>query len=147
MGGMQSQPVLCALALLIFGLASFFDIRRRVLSGRFLALSSLVGIAAGICLRDGLPLALLLSLLPGFFLLLLTLATKGGVGSGDGLLLLAVGTLLSLEEVLLVLLLGLVLGSVYAAVLFASHRRRDESFPLAPFFLGGYLLVLCTGVL
>ncbi len=137
-----AQQLLLTIALLFLGGGAMFDVRKRALPGSFLLVTFLLGTAAGIFLRGDLPWGYVLSLLPGIFLLLLVPTTRGGIGAGDGLLILAVGTVLPLETELGLLLIGLLLASGYAICLLLRRKKRTATFPLVPFLLGGYLLLL-----
>lgn len=137
-----ARQILWAAALVFLGLGAGFDIRKRALPSVFLAAAFALGSVLAIFLRDGMPWMFLLSLLPGIFLLSLVPATRGGIGAGDGLLVLAAGTVLSVEDVLFILFIGLLLASLYAAALLIKRRGRNASFPLVPFLYGGCLVLI-----
>lgn len=95
----------------------------------------------GVRLWSGATLAeLLLGLLPGVFLLLLSVFSQGGIGIGDGLLLLVIGLGNGLETTILILWIAFFTGGVYAAsLLLLKKAGRKTSFPFLPFLLLGYL--------
>ena len=139
-----TQQVLRAAAVIVLGFGAGFDLRKQALPGVFLAAVFVLGSILAVLFRDGMPWTYLISLLPGLFLLSLVPVTRGGIGAGDGLLMLGIGTLLPVEEELFILLAGLLLASLYAAVLLLRRRGRDTAFPLVPFILGGCLLLLLS---
>jgi leader peptidase (prepilin peptidase)/N-methyltransferase len=70
----------------------------------------------------------------------MSILTRGGVGMGDGLLLLALSGFLSAEELLMILLLGLFLCAVWGAILFLLRKKeRHTEIPFIPFLSLGYL--------
>lgn len=70
----------------------------------------------------------------------MSILTRGGVGMGDGLLLLALSGFLSAEELLMILLLGLFLCAVWGAVLLLLRKKeRHTEIPFIPFLSLGYL--------
>lgn len=143
----NAQQALRTAALVFLGIGAGFDLRKRALPSLYLAAAFAVGSVLAVFFRDGFPWTYLLSLLPGLFLLFLAPATRGGIGAGDGLLMIAVGTVLPVEDVLAILLVGLLSASFYAAVLLFRRRGRNTSFPLIPFLHGGCLAFLILGSL
>lgn len=88
-------------------------------------------------------LELALGLLPGGFLLLLSILTKQAVGPGDGAILLSAGVILGWLETLILLgisILFAALGSM--ALLILKLKKRKESIPFLPFLYTGYLCFL-----
>lgn len=78
--------------------------------------------------------------LAGLGLMGVSLLTKGAVGMGDGLLLLALAGFLPAEEILRLLLLGLLSCTVWGIVLLAARKKKkSEELPFVPFLLLGYL--------
>ena len=142
MEAMIKLEALRAAALVFLGLGAVFDLRKQALPSAFLAAALAFGSVLAVFLRDGMPWTLLFSFLPGLFLLSLVPATRSGIGAGDGLLLLGIGTLLPLSEILFLLCIGLLLASGYAAVLLLKRCGRNTTFPLVPFLCGGYFLLL-----
>ena len=84
-----------------------------------------------------------MSVLPGTFLYMVSLLTKGGMGRGDALLYLAVGAVLGMGKTLTVLLFSLFLAAGYG-VLQMKIRKRSGKYriPFAPFTAGGYFLFM-----
>ncbi|MGX8728229.1 MAG: hypothetical protein ACSW75_01535, partial [Lachnospiraceae bacterium] len=78
---MTKLEALRAAALIILGLGAVFDLRKQALPAAFLAAALAFGSVLAVFLRDGMPGALLFSLLPGLFLLTLVPATRGGIGA------------------------------------------------------------------
>ncbi|MCM1039998.1 MAG: prepilin peptidase [Ruminococcus sp.] len=77
-------------------------------------------------------------LLPGIFFLLISFFTKEKMGSGDGLMLLAVGLFTGFYHCLFILCISLVFSSVTALVLLLIHKVGKESrIPFAPFLALG----------
>ena len=66
--------------------------------------------------------------------------SRGKVGIGDGLLILAMGSLLDVGELLEMLCLALLLCGIYAGFqLCVFKKKRDTEIPFAPFLMLGYL--------
>lgn len=78
--------------------------------------------------------SLLLSLIPGGVLLLLVFAAPGGIGAGDGLVLLGIGLFLPWQQTLALLAGALALVSVWGIALMLRHRGgRKTVLPFIPF--------------
>ncbi len=82
------------------------------------------------------------ALLPGGLLLIMTPATGGRIGSGDGLTLLALGAWNSPETVWHTLIAALAAGGLWALGLLTAGKGKETSFPFLPFLLAGFLLSL-----
>ena len=138
----NAQQALQTAGLAFLGIGAWFELRKRALPSVYLAAVFILGGVLAVFLREGFPWPCLFSVLPGLFLLSLVPATRGGIGAGDGLLMLAVGTVLPVEEVLGALIIGLFLASFYAGSLLLRRRGRNTAFPLVPFLHLGYLALL-----
>ncbi len=70
----------------------------------------------------------------------MSILTRGAVGMGDGLLLLALSGVLSSGELLLTLLLGLFLCAVWGTgLLLFRKKEKHTEIPFIPFLSLGYL--------
>lgn len=81
----------------------------------------------------------------GLLFLLLSLASKGGVGMGDGWVLLALGCMLETEEYIRLTGCGILLAAVFSGILLIGYKKnRKTEIPFVPFlflaYLGGVLL-------
>ena len=77
---------------------------------------------------------------PGALFLAMSLLTKGGIGLGDGLVLLALGAWLPVDLLLSALFCALLAGSAAAVYLLTiRHSGRNRTFPFIPFLFGGML--------
>lgn len=75
----------------------------------------------------------------GLIFLAISFMTKGELGMGDSLLIIALGTMLSLEELVMVLMMAMAGCTVYAGVLLLGFRKnRKTQIPFVPFLLLGY---------
>lgn len=106
----------------------------------------LIGLAAGVALifrmvKSVPVLQLLAGLLPGIFVLLLAVCTKESIGTGDGLVLCALGLFCGLKETVAVLGMALFFAAVVAVVLLVLKRAgRKTELPFLPCLCTGYLL-------
>ena len=106
----------------------------------------LIGLVAGVALIfrmvESVPvLQLLAGLLPGIFVLLLAVCTKESIGTGDGLVLCALGLFCGLKETVAVLGMALFFAAVVAVVLLVLKRAgRKTELPFLPCLCTGYLL-------
>ena len=102
-------------------------------------------VSAGPEMWECLP-SLFSSLLPGGVLLLLSVASSGKIGFGDGLTVCAAGIWCGPGSILLSLFLALLMVPAAAGVLWAAsgvrHRQKKPSgeFPFIPFLLAGFIL-------
>jgi len=131
------------MAVSFLAVQGWLDFRKREISLLFSLLTAGAGILHMFLNRRGEMPECFLALLPGFFLLLISFASKGKIGQGDGIVLLTCGFFLTGILVTEMLLLALVLSSVFAVFLVALRKKKKtESFPFVPFLCAG-----CIGAL
>lgn len=96
----------------------------------------------GLALWEGKDfLFIFIGLIPGLMAMLLSVLTKGGMGMGDAVLLMAVGVYLGLWDGLAVLMLGLLLSSLTAIILLVLRKAHLKTeLPFVPFYFGGIVV-------
>ena len=121
--------------LLLLGVNSFQDLRKQEI---FLG-PTLIAIGAGLIRQGGLNGWLLIeTLLPGLLCFLCSIATRGGVGKGDALMLAVIGLWSGGADALATGILALCLLVVTA---FLSRRKLGPgtTWPFVPFLLVAYV--------
>lgn len=123
----------------VFAWQAWKDIHFQKLSGAGLLVFWAVGIPVFVfrILQGGIVESA--SLVPGLFLVGISLLSRAGLGKGDVLLLIGTGFYLSWERVLITLSWALFYSSLWAGLLFFRRRRGKEEFPFVPFVLLGYV--------
>ncbi len=82
-------------------------------------------------------------ILVGCGVLLIGKLTGGGIGTGDGLLLMVTGCLLGTFENVRLLTGGFFLSSLFsAAVLITGKGNRKTELPFVPFLMGSFLIMV-----
>ena len=120
----RAQSVVSIAVLLIFSLQ---DIRKREISGYLVIIYGLIGIIIGLFKIP--VIELLLSAVPGAFLLILGRITDEGIGYGDGLVILALGIWVGLYLSLVALIVGiLLLGIVSLGYILMMKIKREKVF-------------------
>lgn len=77
----------------------------------------------------------------------LSILSKGGLGMGDGLLLLSLGIAMTLPVYLTFLGLALLLAALWSVFLLIFRKKnRNTEIPLVPFLLAGYIGSLALGL-
>ena len=86
-------------------------------------------------------------MLPGLFLLAVSLASRSSIGTGDGIAVAACGAAIGLSSELASLTAALVLCCAYSIVLLIRKKAgRKDTLPFLPFLTAGHILVLLTEV-
>ena len=84
-------------------------------------------------------------MLPGVFLLAVSLASRSSIGTGDGIAVAACGAAIGLSSELASLTVALMLCCVYSIVLLIRKKAgRKDTLPFLPFLTAGHILVLIT---
>ena len=130
------------LLLIYLTFCTYTDIKTKTIS-----LFNSAGFAIAIfilgCITDTISIKyILLQMLPGFFLILLSLIKPNSIGIGDGIIFLIVGLSTSLIMCLNILLITLLLSSIYSILLLLRHYSKKHIIPLAPYILLSSIFVL-----
>lgn len=136
----------CVAAALLAANALYDLCRRRILlrSTCFAGIIGMLRLVAEAVNADnpGLSAAsALVACLPGMAVLMLSKMSRGGIGAGDGLILIATGLWTDLLHVCLVLVVGLFIASGFAAVCMVRGSVRRKEIPFVPFLFGAHLCV------
>lgn len=93
-------------------------------------------------------LSVIYSLIPGAFLLALSLCTRESIGYGDGWTMLVLGLLLGLWECLAVVFVGLVFSAIFSLVLLVLRRVNGKTrLPFLPFVsMGLGVVIIVQGI-
>ena len=129
-----------AIALFILTANSFTDVRRHEISPVLTAAGGVLGVVLHMGAVPGISLPV--SMLPGICFLLFSFLSRGAVGAGDGLILIALAGCLSVTDICIVAAYGMILASVYACIMLIGGSDGRRSFAFVPFLLGGYVLYL-----
>ncbi len=119
---------------------SIFDMRTKEVPVWFVGLAAGAALIFRMC--ESVPvLQLLAGLLPGIFVLLLAVCTRESIGTGDGLVVCALGLFCGLKETVAVFGMALFFAAVVALVLLVLKRAgRKTELPFLPCLCTGYLL-------
>ena len=129
--------------LVVLGWNSYTDIRERKISLVSVAILGAAGV--GLAVTEWVsPWRLVVGLLPGMVMMGIRWLTGGALGMGDGILMLGIGSCLSVEKTVGTLFAGLFLAALGAGIdLFFVRRQKNAQFPLVPFLLIGNMGRLC----
>ena len=128
---------ICILAFL--GINSWKDIRTREVSLLTIGIFGIVGMVRT-CFWGTVSLDLVWTACMGAAVIGLSIISDGAVGMGDGFLLLALGTVLTFEELLTAFLLGLFCCSLWGIlVLLMPGSGKKKELPFVPFLMLGYV--------
>ena len=128
---------LCGLIILVCNAVQ--DIRKREILFWFTIAAGLSGLIYSVW-QGAQPSDFILALLPGFIMLTASLITKGKIGIGDGLVILALGLWTGCPAALYSLACGL-LVSLPAAAAAQLTKKKDKELPFIPCLLPAYLFL------
>ena len=98
------------------------------------------GLAYGLITNELTWMQILISLVPGIIFLVISKVTKESMGYGDGIIVLVMGSYISIAKLVGSLILALILAAIWSIVLLVFFRKKkQEEFPFVPFVLLGYL--------
>ena len=140
-GCMMRQEITRVIALFILSANSFTDVRCHEISPFLTAAGGIAGIVIW-HMEFGQDTPLPASILPGICFLLFSFLSRGAMGAGDGIVLIALAGCLPVTDILIIAFCGLFLASVYAGFKLLSGSGGRRSFAFVPFLLGGYVLYL-----
>ncbi|HHW42818.1 MAG TPA: prepilin peptidase [Desulfotomaculum sp.] len=126
---------------------SFIDLEHYLIPDRVVIFALAGGAIINLLTRDLTFLSALLGLAaPAAFLLLLAVASRGGMGGGDIKLAAVIGLFLGWPLGLLAVFLGCLLGGLVGAVLLLARvKGRNDAIPFGPFLAAGTLVTMLWG--
>lgn len=130
------------------GICSYTDIRKKVVYVKVIVPFLLIGILLCISpLGNGIHNALYGTVV-GFAILILSFATNGAVGEGDGLVLMITGFYLGFLNNIRLLCMALFLSAIVsvAAVILGKWGKKTE-LPFMPFLLISFLIIKVQEIL
>lgn len=128
-----------AIVLVFLGINAWTDLRSRQVSAAAIGSFGLGALVWRIYTGQISP-ELLVPAGIGCLFLALSIWTKGAVGFGDGLLILALGAALEMDDFLAALLTGLLISALWSGILLSVFRKgKKTEIPFAPFLLLGYV--------
>ena len=135
--------ILTGLCLILLGICSYTDIRKREVSLSFILLFSALALifrgAKGIWWSGWFEL--MLCFLPGLLLLGIRLIKRQWVGTGDGLMVIACGYALGAEAVMVMTLSAFLISGLFGLFLLLFRKRSGaDTIPFAPFLLAGCIV-------
>lgn len=132
--------------LIFLGIGAVWDVRKRQIS---LVITVLAGIAGLLCAwsDDACSVSIFLwQLVPGLFLLLAAILSRGRAGMGDALTMLSCAGFLRGNEGLALLAAASLTAAVWSGQLLARGSKGSAQIPFVPFLLAGATAVLVLEV-
>ena len=91
---------------------------------------------------------ILCALIPGMGLFIICKATKEAVGMGDVYVTFLLGLMLGFNNTVNLLFVSMIITAAFGLChMILTGKSRKETLPYMPFLLGGYVLMLYTGVI
>lgn len=128
-----------AAALIFLTVNTYSDIKSRSIMRCSVVVFGAAGVVMWILNRETAFAAMMLSLLPGLFLLGISKATKEALGYGDGIAVLILGVYTGFKSLVGVLMTAMLLAALWAGILLVRRQKGSHEFPFLPFLLLGYL--------
>ena len=126
--------------LAVLGICSYEDIKNKRIHVGWPAVFAAAGILMWILEGEWHMVEILFSILPGLLVLFLSFITRGGIGEGDGMLLMTIGIYLGGAGVLQIFVYALFLAGGYALFLFLIKKKgRKYEIAFIPFLLLAFL--------
>lgn len=139
---MQSGWIIAIVCMFVLAIA---DIKEKAVPCAFLMIFGVIAVIYTVMSGETEWMNILCSLIPGMFLLTVSLCTKESIGYGDGWAVAALGLLIGAEACLLTVCTGLVVSAFFSLILLALHKVNGKSrLPFLPFLTVG-LGVLMIG--
>ena len=129
-------------AAIYLGICTVSDIRRKKVNW----LLSLLFAAGFLCLhviwKDTTAAEILYGILPGFFLLGVSVVTREAIGYGDGMVVTVCGLALGAESAIRILMTALFLAAGWSLILLVLRKAgKKKSFPFVPFLLTAQIFI------
>lgn len=128
------------LLLLLLIPASIQDIKDKNISVVTILAGLTAAVIINIALAPNYAVRVFIYGIPGIFLLLCAWITHEAIGYGDGLVMLAIGNIVGLEDCVKILFFSLIMAGVISLVLMIMKKvNRKSTVPFVPFLLIGVM--------
>ncbi len=119
--------------------ASFIDVKKRKIPIYFFLFFTFIFTACKIfVIEENFDI---FAFFPGLLLLLISHISKGGLGTGDSILILTLGILLNIYEILYTILFAFFFTSIIGIFIFIKKRNKKQQLPFVPFLFLSLLLL------
>lgn len=127
--------------------SSIIDLQLQIIPNKITYFGIIIGLIFSLIFNYiSIKLSLLGLLIPGGFLLLIAVITKGGMGIGDVKFAAMIGTFIGPKLALIGIFLGSLLGSIIALfLLLAGKKTRKSKLPFGPLIAVGALVMIFYG--
>ena len=130
----------------LLGLCSLEDIRHKRLTIIYILMFGIGGVILHLFAPVCSVYSMLWGMLLGVAMMMLSAATRGNVGMGDGILLVVTGVYLGGSENLALFMMGLLLSALWSlGLLVLKKKSRKEEIAFVPFLLLSYFIMLIRG--
>lgn len=139
--------ICCLMTLLLLIIESIFDIRKREINMKVLLIWFVLGSVIFIVSPERDWLLFVGGIAEGAALLLVSFATREGIGMGDGFILMCTGAFLGAKNNLIMFFVACLLCSVLSGILIAGKKAgRNTRIPFVPFLVPGFIVMCMAGI-
>lgn len=125
---------------ILLAILAWIDVKTKTVPVVLIGVLALFLALTGFYIKLSIPF-MVFGCIPGMVALFITYVTKGKLGKGDGLILLALGIGCGLDRVMLVWGIALTMAAVTGIVLLVLKRAtRKTELPFVPFLFWGYVV-------
>ena len=143
---MTAPQIRTCILLILLAAASVQDLRYRQVFVPAAASGAAAGIVITAVCGDMTYLSAAAGILSGTGVILFSRLTGGAVGSGDGWIIAACGSLMGFADgMALLLTASLLMMPVSALLLLTRRKKKTDTLPFVPFLMAAYLLYLASG--
>ena len=129
-------------AIIMLTILTVEDIKEKEISVTLAILFIVSGLALALVRDNGFSVDIIYSILPGVFLLAVSIITNGKIGAGDGLALIGLGAAIGALGAIVAFVIGILLAAGYgAAKMLRKKIRGTAALPFLPFLLTGTIFV------
>ena len=142
---MQSGWIIAVVCMSVLAIT---DIKEKAVPYVFLVVFGMIAVIYTVMRGEKEWINILYSLIPGVFLLMVSLCTKESIGYGDGWTVMALGLLLGAGACFITVCIGLFVSAFFSLVLLVLHKVSGKSrLPFLPFLtIGlGVLMIVQKG--
>ena len=127
------------------GIASIIDLKTKKIPVQLVVGMLIAGVFRTMLLVyetdniKGLIFNIILSMIPGLFMLLISFLSKQSIGYGDSLIVLAMSFFLSAEELIGIIMFSMTMAGIVALILIVvAKKKKNYEMAFCPFLILGY---------
>lgn len=133
---------------IFLGICTYIDLKRKYVNIYICLIFSIAGVMYKCIFENSTLLSLLVAIIPGIFLMLVSIISKESIGKGDAIVIGTIGLYIGGINAVIVLFSG-VIASCITGIIYIVIMKKEKGYrlPFVPFLALGFIYQIVNGSL